>query len=94
MADAASGTEVLHSIGPRDFDAINPAVDGNYTPASGRMIRGVYVGTAGDLSVTTAAGNDRVMVGLAPGMWHQVFLQTVRQTGTTAGDILVCEADG
>ena len=50
--------------------------------------RGVYVGTAGDLKVTTVGGQSVTFTGLAAGIVHPLRVKLVFSTGTTAANIL------
>lgn len=50
------------------------------------MTRGVHVGTAGDLKVTTAGGQTVVITGATAG-WHPIRVSRIWSTGTTASGI-------
>lgn len=48
----------------------------------------LYVGTAGDIRVTTAGGDDVVFVGIAAGSFIPVQVVKVWATSTTASNII------
>lgn len=49
--------------------------------------RGVYVGTGGDLRVTTVGGDTVTLANVQAG-WHPIRVARVLATGTTAGGIV------
>ena len=63
------------SITPSDSDTFPPTV-------------GLYVGTAGDVKVTTANGQDVTFKNLSAGLCHPIKCRKVFSTGTTAVNIL------
>jgi len=52
------------------------------------VTRGLYLGTAGDVKLTTAGGDTVTFKGLAAGIIHPIRATRVFATGTTAADIL------
>lgn len=50
--------------------------------------RGIYVGTAGNIKVTTSNGDTVTLPNLAAGIWHPLSVKKVFATGTTAIDIV------
>lgn len=50
--------------------------------------RGLYIGTAGTVTLVSAAGTIDVYTGLATGIWHPIRFTRVNATGTTATNIL------
>lgn len=64
--------------------AVTPDDDNDLT----RVARGVYVGTSGDLKVTTLDGSIMTYPGLASGIVHPITAVRIHSTGTTATDIL------
>lgn len=49
--------------------------------------RAIYVGTAGDVKITTPGGTEIVLNNLAAGIWHPLRPARIHATGTTAADI-------
>lgn len=49
--------------------------------------RALYVGTAGDLKVTTVGGDTVTITNAAVG-WHPIAVKVVFSTGTTASNII------
>lgn len=67
----------------------SPAASGfAITPSDGadlaEVTRAVYVGTAGNLAVTTLTGEDLLFVGVPGGTFMPVRLRRIKATGTTA----------
>jgi hypothetical protein len=52
------------------------------------VTRGLYVGTAGDVKVTTNGGDTVTFKNLAAGLIHPIRASRVFATGTTATDIV------
>ncbi|ADZ71443.1 spike base protein, RCAP_Rcc01079 family [Polymorphum gilvum] len=50
--------------------------------------RGLMVGTAGDVRVTTLAGDTAVLPALVPGVQYAIRARRVHATGTTATQIV------
>lgn len=53
-----------------------------------RTTRGIYVGSSGDLNVTTKGGDTVTLKNLAAGIVHPLRVSRVWATGTTATDIV------
>jgi len=53
-----------------------------------RQTRGIYVGTSGDLTVTTVSGTTVTFVALSAGQIHPIRVLRVFATGTDAEDIV------
>jgi hypothetical protein len=52
--------------------------------------RGIYVGTAGDITGRLIEDSeDRVFKGIAAGVEHGLRFSHIRETGTTADDIVI-----
>ena len=51
------------------------------------VTRTIYVGTSGDMEVTTAGGEDVTLANLPVG-WHPIRVSRIHATGTTATDIV------
>ena len=71
-----------------------PATGGaSVTPSDSAQItkahRAVYVGGAGNLTVTLADGDDVTFVGVAAGTVLPVICSIIKSTGTTATNIVV-----
>lgn len=49
---------------------------------------GLYVGTTGNLSITTKTGNVRILPNITGGMIHPISCIRVNTTGTTATGLL------
>jgi hypothetical protein len=83
LNDPATGTD--YGIGPiRKATAVTP----HNSNALSEPTRGLYLGTAGDLTVRMAGGtSDSLFVGAAAG-YHELSVTHVRATGTTAANIL------
>lgn len=74
-----------HNSRPVDrAEVITPSVDGS-TPHN---YRAVYVGTAGNLDVTTLAGSRITFHNLAAGVVHPISIRAVWSGGTTAAQIV------
>lgn len=54
----------------------------------GEFARWLYVGVTGNVSYVKWDGTTQVLVGLAAGVWHPVYLIQVNTTGTTATSIV------
>jgi hypothetical protein len=67
-----------------DGVAISPSDTVDLANAS----RGIYCGTAGDLTVTLYGGEKLVFVGLVGGVIHPISASRIWNTGTTAGNIV------
>ena len=67
-----------------DAFAIVPA-DGVDLPS---LARAIYIGSAGDMTITTAAGSSVTFVGLAAGTVLPVHTRQVPATGTTAANLI------
>lgn len=76
-------SEILYF--PNDATAITPN-DSADLPQSGI----VYVGGAGDVKITTLAGNDIVFYGLTAGSTVPVRAKKVFSTGTSATNLVLC----
>lgn len=76
------------------IDAITPIYRAEaVTPHDTNTIeqtRGLYVGASGDVVVTMADGNDVTFTALAAGTIHPIQCVRVKQTNTTATDIVAC----
>lgn len=48
----------------------------------------LYVGVAGDVSITTASGDDVVLKALAAGVFHPISVRRIKNTSTTATNML------
>lgn len=51
--------------------------------------RGVYVGVAGDLKITSVDGQTVVLKDLVAGIWHPMEVTHIWQNGTEATDIVI-----
>lgn len=71
-------------------DTVNIQYPGDLTAAPNRANWAcvLYVGGAGDVKVTTAGGDDVVLVGLAAGTFVPVNVVKVWATGTSATNIV------
>ena len=49
----------------------------------------LYIGTTGNIKVTTTEGDTLTFNGIAAGIVHPIFVKKVFSTGTTASNILV-----
>ncbi len=49
--------------------------------------RAIFVGVAGDVKITTRAGEDVTLVNVAAGVWHPMQATRIWATGTDATDI-------
>ena len=72
-------------------DLCEPAVD--FAPivndtAFGKTCRGIYVGVAGNATVTTTGGQDVLFKGLAAGSILPVRATQVKSSNTTATDLV------
>ena len=79
---------VLSSI--RDFKAVTPS-DSQDVPSPNR-VRGLYVGTSGDVAVIMlgdVAEEVKILPSLAAGIWHSMNVKRVMAAGTTATGIRV-----
>ena len=58
------------------------------TPSDGvdlvNFISGIWVGTAGNVTVVTPAGDEVLLMTVQAGMWHRIWVSRVKVTGTTA----------
>lgn len=61
----------------------------NDTTQITKACRGVYVGTAGNLAVTMADGSSVTFVGVQAGSILPIKVKIIKDTGTTASDIVV-----
>lgn len=50
--------------------------------------RALYVGTAGNVKITTVGGDAVTLPNLAAGVWHPIRAARVWSTGTTASDVI------
>lgn len=57
-------------------------------PLTHGITRGILVGVAGNVAVTTAAGTDIVLPNLVAGVIHPIHVSKIKVTGTTATNIL------
>lgn len=60
------------------------------TPSDSTVLtttRAIFVGGAGNLSVTMASGNNLVLTGVIAGSWLPLRVTKVRSTSTTATNI-------
>lgn len=69
------------------------AIDGfTVTPSDSagltRTVRSLYVGTGGNMAVTTVEGNNVTFVGVQSGTVIPIQAQKVLSTGTTASNIV------
>lgn len=65
--------------------AVAPSDSTNLTNGA---TKGLYIGGAGNVSVTMADGNDVTFTALASGVIHPISVLKVKATGTTATSIL------
>jgi hypothetical protein len=75
----------------KHFQAVTPSdiadIDDSST-ASTIETRGIYIGTAGDLTVKDSDGNNVLFKNLLAGIVYPIATHRVMSTGTTAGDIV------
>jgi hypothetical protein len=64
---------------------LSPTLDVEY----GEKMRGLYVGTTGNVSIETWDGNTITFVGLAAGVVHPIYSLRINSVGTTASNIIV-----
>lgn len=87
MADTLTSTGVIHQSDPA-IGAV--AFTGTADVEFSNRIRGVYIGTAGDLKCTMADGSTPTFVGLLAGQIYPFCITKVFDTGTTcAGHVLI-----
>jgi hypothetical protein len=65
---------------------LSPTSDVEY----GEKMRGLYVGTTGNVSIQAWDGSTITFVGLAAGVIHPIFSIKINSSGTTASNIIVC----
>lgn len=82
---AAPSTSPVNNSDPAEYWATVTPSDGTDLSA---IPRALYVGTAGDISVTGADGLAATFVGVPGGQILPVRARRVRATGTTASNIL------
>ncbi|MFC0235494.1 spike base protein, RCAP_Rcc01079 family [Fictibacillus phosphorivorans] len=58
------------------------------TALTGGSTKGLYIGGAGNVAVTTAEGNNLTFNGLQVGVIHNLSVTHVKLTGTTATNII------
>jgi hypothetical protein len=71
-----SGVRNIFSITPSDVDNLE------------HPTTGLYVGTEGDVNITTIEGQTVTLKNLASGVWHPIRATKIASTGTTATDIM------
>ena len=70
-------------------DTVTFALDTTNNP-TGYSIASIFVGTTGDLSVTSVAGITKIFKNVASGTFMPIIAVQVNATGTTASNILGC----
>lgn len=65
---------------------LTPVLDTEY----GEKMRGLYVGTTGNVSIETWDGQTVTFIGLVAGVVHPIFSLRINSSGTSASNILVC----
>lgn len=70
------------SSGPVRMRAATPGT------AYGEFATWLYIGGAGNVSITEWDGTSITLTGLATGIWHNIYSVMVNTSGTTATDIL------
>jgi hypothetical protein len=69
--------------------AITPDDDNDLSfPSGENRTKGLYVGVSGDVSVTFADGSTVVLKSLVAGVVHHLSVKRIKDTGTTATDIV------
>ena len=64
---------------------LNPTLDSQY----GEKMRWMYIGVTGDVSYVKWDGTTQVLIGLAAGVFHPIYLLMINLVGTTAASIVV-----
>jgi hypothetical protein len=64
---------------------LTPTLDAQY----GEVMRWIYVGVSGNVSIITLNGTTQVLVGLVSGIFHPIWSLQVNSSGTTATSIVV-----
>jgi hypothetical protein len=78
--------QVQSNVDPgMDMFAVTPA-DSDF--AGGVLARGFYVGTGGNVRVTSVKGNDVTFKNVPSGAWMPGAIKRVWATNTTAADIV------
>lgn len=81
-------TRLPSAVGPSgDFEVVTPDDDNDL---SGGVCRAISFGVAGDLHVTTDAGEEVTIPSgaLAAGSMHPIRVSRIHESGTTADDIV------
>jgi len=78
MARNLSDTYATRAIVPTQSDSANELYPGF-----------IYVGTSGDVKVTTLDGDDVLFKAIAAGVVHPILVKRVWSTGTTAVNLLL-----
>ena len=85
MAQHGTGHDVRQISGASRIVSINVGGgDQTFEPP----LKGMYIGTAGNVRVISLGGDDVTFVDLAPGIWHPMPVKIVKQSGTTALNIV------
>lgn len=84
MADSFANSPFDRSIGPT---GLLVAVTAGATPFVNGTCRGIYVGTAGNITVTDRGGNSVQFIAIATGVIHPI--QATAITAATAGSIVI-----
>ena len=84
MTIPTSRSKILKNIwAPEDFGALTPS-----DSTQGFAIRGVFVGTGGDIAVKNLNDETITFKNVADGTYLPVVTETVLSTGTTATDLV------
>ena len=70
-----------------DIDSVLATTD--YTFPTGISGRAIYIGVAGNVTVTMVSGIDVALTNLAVGVWHPIEYTVVKKVGTTATGVVV-----
>jgi len=81
-------TNYLAGVQNIESNAVKAVTVTTHNTNSIEPTKGIYVGTAGDLSLTVG-GVDITFTNLASGVIHPITATRVRTTGTTATNIIV-----
>ncbi len=84
MADSFANSPFDRSIAPT---GLLVAVSASATAFANGVCRGIYVGSAGNITVTDRGGNSVQFVGLATGVIHPIQASAI--TAATAGSIVI-----
>lgn len=85
MAQHGLHHDILQISGANKWVDVNlGAGDQTFDPP----LKGLYIGTAGNVRAVSVGGDDKTFVAMANGIWHPMPIRMIKQSGTTASNMI------